>query len=150
VLLREEQVLTTPTVSDVRSACADLVAAFAYNVDHRLFAEAVALFTVDGCFERADLSASGHAQIAAIWADRPASLVTRHICAAPFFTEVREDRATSVTAFTLYRVESAGPGVPECSVFTAVAEFSDRFQLTPAGWRIAHRKAATVIRGTLR
>jgi hypothetical protein len=106
------------------------------------------LFTVDGCFERADLTARGHAQIAAIWAGRPASLVTRHICAAPFFTEVREDRVTSVTAFSLYRVESAGSTLPECGGFTAVAEFVDRFQLTPDGWRIAHRKAATVIRGT--
>jgi 3-phenylpropionate/cinnamic acid dioxygenase small subunit len=132
---------------EAQSACADLIAAFAHYVDHRLFADAVALFKADGCFERPDLTATGHAEIASIWANRPISVVTRHLCSQPFFTQVREDFIMSVTSFTLYYSEHAREGLPQCDRFTAIAEFSDRFELTQEVWRIAHRRATPIILG---
>jgi ketosteroid isomerase-like protein len=139
--------LRTIDDNQVRNACADLVAAFAYNVDHRKFDKAVALFADDGCFERPDLVAKGHKEIAAIWAARPASVVTCHLCGPPFFTEISLGTASSVTTFTLYHLEHHGEGLPQCERLTAVAEFHDTFKRTGDGWRIAHRKAVPVLVG---
>ena len=133
--------------NEAQTECAKIIAAFAYYVDHRFFAEAVALFKPDGVFQRPDLTAKGHAEIAAIWSNRPASVVTRHLCSQPFFMQVREDLITSVTPFTLYSIEHGGDGLPQCDRITAIAEFSDRFELTREGWRIAHRTGTPIILG---
>lgn len=128
-----------------RQECANLIAAFAYHVDHREFDRAVALFASDGAFIRPDLTARGHAEIAAIWEGRPTSLVTRHFLSAPFFTLVEADSVTAVTAFTLYTVEWNGEGLPSFEKPAAIAEFYDRFVLEDGGWRIAERQGRPVL-----
>ena len=130
-----------------QAACTNLIAAFAYYVDHREFDRAVALFAGDGRFERPDLVATGHAEIAAIWAGRPETMITRHVCSVPFFREATSERASSVTYFTLYQVEFTGDGLPRCEAPTALCQFEDEFVLTPAGWRIAYRRGAPRILG---
>ena len=131
---------------EVRSACADVITSFAHFVDHRYFEDAVALFAEDGIFERPGLTARGRAEIAAIWVGRPASMITRHLCYAPFFTEIGLESASSVTGFTLYHVEHHGEGVPSLGQPRAIAEFHDRFRRTPDGWRIGHRKSVVTLR----
>lgn len=131
----------------IRSACADIVAKFAYYVDHREFSSAVALFAEDGVFERPDLKSSGHAEIARIWEGRPTSVVTVHKCAAPCFIEVTSDRARAVTYCTLYHLEHEGEGFPKSAGSTAITEFHDEFCRTPDGWRISHRRGVPVLLG---
>ena len=128
-------------------ACTNLIAAFAYHVDNREFDRAVALFSEDGRFERPDLVAKGHAEIAAIWADRPETMITRHVCSAPFFWEATPERASAVTYFTLYQVNFTGDGLPRCEAPTALCQFEDDFVLVPEGWRIACRRGAPRILG---
>jgi ketosteroid isomerase-like protein len=131
----------------VRSACADLISKFAYHVDHREFDKAVSLFADDGVFERPDNKSSGRSEIAKIWEGRPISVVTVHICAAPAFIEVSNDRAKSVTYCTLYHLEHEGEGFPKSAGSTAITEFHDEFRLTPDGWRISHRRGVPVLLG---
>src|SRR3546814_8772345 len=83
--------------TEIKAACGDIIAAFAHHVDHREFGDAVALFAEDGAFLRPDLEARGRDQIAALWADRPASFVTKHLCHASFFQDVGEESARAVT-----------------------------------------------------
>lgn len=130
---------------DPRQACADLVATFAHHVDHREFAKAVALFTSDAVFIRHDAVANGQEEIAAIWADRPESVVTKHLCGAPVFLEVEAARITAVTPFTLYSLKHEGDGLPTFDKPAAIAEFRDEFRLTDAGWRIARREGAPLM-----
>lgn len=131
-------------MSDARSACSDLVAAFAHHVDHHEFARAVALFTEDAVFDRKGVVARGHAEIAAIWSDRPPSAVTRHLCYPPFFLEVGETHARAVTSLLVYMATHDGAGLPTAER-PAVAEFHDTFRKTADGWRIAHRLGFPVL-----
>lgn len=130
----------------IRSACADLVTSFAHFVDHREFDRAVTLFTEDATFERPDLIARGRDEIAAIWAGRPPSVITRHLCQAPFFTEVDLESASSVTCFTLYHADHRAEGLPGLKEPRAIAEFHDHFRKTAEGWRIARRKSTVILR----
>lgn len=131
--------------TDPRQACANLVAAFAYHVDHREFGHAVALFAEDGHFDRSDLKAQGHVAIAAIWADRPKSVVTKHVCSLPYFTSVSANRVTSVTSFTLYHVTHDGVGLPKFDRPAAIAEFHDEFHRIGAEWRIHSRRGLPIL-----
>jgi hypothetical protein len=130
---------------EARAACADLIAAFAYHVDHRAFASAVALFAENGRFERPDMDAVGHDQIAALWKDRPETLVTRHLCGPPCFLGVDEREVRAATWFTLYIRERAEAGPALLGTPTAVGEYHDRFVLERGRWRIGHRQAVAVL-----
>lgn len=123
-----------------QAACTNIIAAFAYHVDHREFDRAVALFCEDGRFQRPDFVATGRDEIAAIWAGRPTSTITRHVCGVPFFRVLAADKASSVTYFTLYQLEFEGAGLPRCEGPAALCQFEDEFVLTPVGWRIACRR----------
>ncbi len=129
----------------VRRACREVIAAFAYHVDHREFDRAVALFAPDAVFERPDLMACGREQIAAIFAGRPESVITRHLCGEPFFVELGADRARAVTQVTLYHAQRAEAPVPTVKGPNAIAEFQDSFERTAEGWKIAHRKGVPVL-----
>ncbi|KRB85550.1 arginine deiminase [Sphingomonas sp. Root710] len=131
---------------EIRLACADLITSFAHFVDHREFDRAAALFAEDGVFERPDLTARGRDQIAAIWATRPSSVITRHLCQAPYFLEVGIEIACSVTGFMLYHVDHHMEGIPPLGGPRAICEFHDRFRRTADGWRIAHRKSIAILR----
>lgn len=129
----------------VRRACREVIAAFAYHVDHREFGRAVAQFTADGVFERPELTARGRAEIAAIFAGRPESLVTRHLCGEPFFVEVGPDRARAVTQVTLYHAQRGEGPVPSVKGPSGIGEFHDTLERTAEGWKIAHRKGVPVL-----
>lgn len=132
-------------LDEIRNQCSQLVHAFAYFVDHREFSEAVALFSDDGEFERPDGHVKGHAEIAALWANRPASIVTRHLCGVAHFTEISATTATAVTPFTLYQTQHDGEGLPQVSKPAGIGEFTDKFILTDNGWKIAHRRGMPVL-----
>lgn len=132
-------------IDAVKRECADLIAAFNYYVDHHEFAQAVALFSEDAVFERPDLRAEGRAQIAAIWAGRPATVMTRHICDAPHFLEINADSARAVTPGVLYQA-TCGENEKVATIKgpTMIAEFHDTFRRTAQGWKIAHRRGVPV------
>jgi 3-phenylpropionate/cinnamic acid dioxygenase small subunit len=131
--------------TDGRQACADLVAAFAHYVDHREFGKAVAVFAADAVFARHGGVANGTDEIAAIWADRPETVVTKHLCGVPVFIEVEDDRITAVTPFTLYTLQHEGEGLPTFDKPAAIAEFRDEFRRTDTGWKIARREGVPLM-----
>jgi ketosteroid isomerase-like protein len=132
-------------IDAVKRECADLITAFNYFVDHHEFDKALALFTEDAVFERPDLRAEGRAQIAAIWAGRPATTMTRHLCDAPHFLEINNDSARAVTPGVLYQA-SRGENEKVATVKgpAMVAEFHDTFARTAHGWKIAHRRGVPI------
>ncbi|WEK42221.1 MAG: nuclear transport factor 2 family protein [Candidatus Sphingomonas colombiensis] len=132
---------------DVRAECSNIIAGFAAHVDNRRFAEAVALFAPDGIFERPDLTARGHGEIAGLWADRPASFKTRHLCHQTWFEEINADLVRTVTAFTLYQTSHDGEGLPSVPAPIAIAEFHDEFRRFDGAWRIAHRRSVPAMFG---
>ena len=127
---------------EAERACFRLILAFAYHVDHRQFDEAVALFTDDGVFERPGVMARGRAELEAVWAGRPETMVTRHLCHAPYFLSVGADAAEAVTYFTVHQALHDGDGYPDPARPFAVAEYHDRFRREAGIWKIASRRVA--------
>jgi len=125
--------------------CTQIVQAFAYFVDNRIFGDAVSLFAEDGAFVRPGHESKGRSEIAEIWKDRPAHARTRHVCCPTYFTEVRPDSAAGVTMMTLYHVEHHGEGLPAFDRPAALVEFHDQFVLTDSGWKIKRRQAVPVM-----
>ena len=129
----------------IEAECSRLIASFAFLVDHRRYAELVALFSEDGSFERPGSRATGTAALRDLMNARPTTIVTRHVCAIPFFETVSAEQATAVTYVTVYHVEGADGRVSEISSPAAIAEFHDVFRRTQQGWRIHQRVAAPVL-----
>lgn len=125
--------------------CTELVNAFAYFVDHRQFADAVALFAEEGRFVRPDGVRTGHAEISAIWEGRPVTVVTRHLPGVPFFLSIDHNKASSVTQCTIYQAESDGKSPAKVSGPLGVAEFQDDFVNTEGGWKFLKRTVIPVI-----
>ena len=137
---------TPDTREGIRSACAALIADYAYYVDHREFGKAVDLFTDDGRIDRPDLVSNGRAEIAAHWSSRPASIVTRHVCSPPSFRDIEQETATAVTYFTLYHLNHDGDGPPPMVDPAALGEFHDSFVKTDDGWRFRLRKVTAALK----
>ena len=120
--------------------CRALSIAFANHVDHRRYDEVAALFTDDGVLNRSGQPVTGRAALRA-WLDtRAADVVTRHVCTNFEARQVAPDRAEGFTLFTFYRAvgHDAADALPIPGL-TSIGEYTDRFRLTPEGWRIAHR-----------
>lgn len=130
---------------EIRAQCEALVIGFAHHIDHREFEEAIAVFTENAVFERPDATFNGHADMREFWSQRPPEHVTRHLCCPPFFTEVGENSAKTITQVTLYNAQKSESPVPTISSPTAVIEFHDSFELTAQGWRIAHRRGVPIM-----
>lgn len=138
--------VTPDTREGTRSACAALIADYAYYVDHREFDKAVDLFTDDGQIDRPDLLSSGRAEIAAHWSSRPVSTVTRHVCCPPSFRVIEDKTATAVTYFTLYHLDYVGDGPPPMVEPAALGEFHDTFVKTDDGWLFKLRKVTATLK----
>lgn len=129
--------------------CHALSIAFANGVDHRRYDEVAALFTEDGILNRSGQPVTGRAALRA-WLDtRPLDVVTRHVCTNFMARQTSPDHAEGFTLFTFYRtVGDDGMDALPMAGPTALGEYSDRFRLTPAGWRIAHRDIRVVFQVT--
>lgn len=128
----------------IEAQCSRLIAAFAYLVDSRRYAELVDLFAPDGSFLRPEIKAEGSAAIAQLMHGRPTTVVTRHICGTPYFESVGAETASAVTYVTVFQVEGTDGEVAEVSGPAGIAEYHDDFILTPGGWKIASRVARPV------
>jgi hypothetical protein len=135
----------TEDLHNVRRACTDLIEAFAYYIDHRLFDSAVELFADSAVFDRPDGKREGKAAIAMLWEDRPDGLLTRHLFGRPFFVSVSSDHAESVTQCTLYQVVHEGDSVPKVDAPLGIAEYTDQFVKTEAGWQFTHKTVTPII-----
>ncbi|WP_178133403.1 nuclear transport factor 2 family protein [Vineibacter terrae] len=131
--------------------CQRLAIDFARYVDQRNIEAAVGLFTEDAVFERKGEVLQGRDAIRAAQLRRPATLVTRHLCANIAVDVIDADHATGSVSFILFRhdhaeagTDAARPaplGLPE-----TVGEYVDTYCRTPGGWRIARRVARAAFR----
>jgi hypothetical protein len=125
--------------------CTRLCMDFAWTVDLQKYAAFVALFAVDGVFERAGQACVGHPAIRAFLYARPADRVTRHIC-----TNVRIDMTGSHTAAgtssaMMYHAPSSKDMRLPLPVFVPVlVDYADDYVLTQDGWKFKYRKAGIV------
>jgi SnoaL-like domain len=129
----------------VRQACAELVGAFAFLVDHQRYDELCELFTRDCVFSRPGVLLNGRQELLSFMQARPATAVSRHFCSAPFMERVSADEAVAVSYLAFYEGEPAEAGPARVNEITAFAEYHDEFKRTPNGWRISQRKVVPIM-----
>jgi hypothetical protein len=139
--------MTTNDQMAAAIACEKLSVAFANHIDARRYDELIALFADDGVFERGGKPVKGHAAIRAEMDRRPLDMVTMHVCTNILIDVTGPDRATGVTYYlAIVHNKATGPGPHPLSGIETAGMFQDVFTRTPAGWRIAERKAVGVFR----
>lgn len=129
----------------IEHACTQLIARFAFAVDHRRYGELNSVFTEDGEFVRPDRTLRGLADIHNYMEARPHEKVSRHLCGLPHFEAVNTDQAQATTGLAFYNGEPSAEGHPTMSGPAAVVDYVDTFVRTPAGWRIARREVVALI-----
>lgn len=131
--------------SAIINECSELIAAYAYHVDRRQYAELAALFTEDGVLERPHLTVAGRENILAAMHQRPEGTATRHMNGLPHFEMVTADEAHAVTYMIMYIVEGTDEGPNEVPGTAGMGEFHDEFRRMPGGWKIAKRAAKSAM-----
>ena len=131
--------------SAIISECSELIAAYAYHVDRRQYAELTDLFTLDGVLERPHLTVAGKDNILAAMQQRTEGTATRHMNGTPHFEYVTSEKARAVTYMIMYIVEGSDEGPNEVPGTAGMGEFHDEFQRTPDGWKIAKRAAKSAM-----
>jgi len=124
----------------IERACERLCVEYAHRADARSddFAD---VFTEDGELVLADVTARGQKEILALIRRRRAEgLLTRHLCANVLVNVVSPTEATGKVD-SIYFLGRPIDGIATKRVLAphAVGAYSDRYRLTEAGWRIAHR-----------
>ena len=125
--------------------CTRLCNDFAWTVDNGDYNGFVALFAIDGIFERAGQVSRGHEAIHKFLDARPAGRVTRHACSNIRIDMTGSDTATGSCMALMFQAP-AGQGEPgplTCAG-AVVAEYMDDYILTAAGWKFKHRRATIV------
>lgn len=129
----------------IEHACAQLVARFAFAVDHRRYDELISVFTETAEFVRPDRTMRGLAEIQAYMEARPPEKVSRHLGALPCFETVTAERVRATTGVAFYNGEPNAEGYPTMSGPAAVIDYVDTFVKTSVGWRIVRREVVAVM-----
>ena len=123
-------------------ACDRLAAQYAHAIDLGHAERVADLFTDDGVWESAERKLEGGDSIRAAFAGRAGmDRTSRHVCTTSVITVDGPGDATGITYFTLYRHDGPADGPAPLDGPSIVGHYEDRFVLTGAGWRFAHRKA---------
>lgn len=140
--------MTEDQEAAIERACARLAIAFTNHVDNRRADAAAEVFAVDGEFERRGETLAGREVIRATLKARPATMLSRHMCANLAIDVIDENNARGVVSFTVYLHNFAegqqGPAPlrdPE-----AIGEYHDLYVRTDEGWRIKRRNTTVAFR----
>jgi hypothetical protein len=124
-------------------ACEALITAYTHHVDDfRERARVHELFTVDGIWESDEARLEGRDQITTFFSKDGGPRKSRHISSNVAVDVTGPDSAEGLSYFTLYRHLGEKPRVPDLDNQPVIlGHYTDRFQRTSDGWRIAHRRA---------
>ncbi|NCF44274.1 MAG: hypothetical protein GWP70_05570 [Proteobacteria bacterium] len=123
-------------------ACERLSVSYAVYLDTQRYDAFAALFGAQGVLAVAGRVA-GQAAIAKAMERRPAELRSRHVLTNILIEPIHDTRATGITYLSLYRhIGAASLLEKPIEGFTpaAIGHYADELELTPDGWRFAHRE----------
>ncbi|NML18830.1 nuclear transport factor 2 family protein [Azohydromonas caseinilytica] len=134
---------------EIDRACRELVLRAARCVDAGDAAGLAQLFAVDGVLVRPNAQPlQGRDAIQAVYAQRPAERMTRHLVTNTLVEVESPTSARALSYVLLWTGSSADPDGPQgrrAQGRQLVGEFEDRFTREPEGWRIKHRDARFVL-----
>lgn len=124
-------------------ACEALITAYTHYVDD--FGERAKvheLFTADGVWESDEARLEGREQLTAFFGKDDGPRQSRHVSSNVAVQVTGPDSAEGLSYFALYRHLGEKPRVPDLDAQPVIlGQYTDRFERTPDGWRIAHRRA---------
>lgn len=124
-------------------ACEALITAYTHYVDD--FGERAKvheLFTTDGIWESDEARLEGRDELRAFFSKNDGPRKSRHVASNVAVRVTGEDSAEGLSYFTLYRHLGEKPRTPDLDDQPVIlGHYTDRFERTPEGWRIAHRRA---------
>jgi SnoaL-like domain len=134
------------TRRQIETECVALSNAFAYHLDHKEYAELVALFAPHGTFVRTGVRLEGREKILEAMRQRAIDQFTRHITTNFHFTHVDHDTARA----TFYNQSYFAflPGDPPFAYEPErmmLLDFIDVYTRTAEGWRFLERDARPVL-----
>lgn len=125
----------------IERECEALSIAYARHVDYHDYAAFSDLFTVNGHLH-AGTPIDGQEKIRKAMSTRPDKLRSRHVLTNIFIDVLDADTATGISYLTLYRhigSESLEPAAVVFDAPAAVGHYTDHFERTAEGFRIASR-----------
>jgi len=140
--------MTEDQEAAIERACAKLAIAFTNHVDNRRADEAAEVFAVDGEFERRGETLAGREEIRATLKARPATMLSRHLCANLAIDVIDADNARGVVSFAVYMHNFAEgeQGPAPLRDAEAIGEYHDVYVRTAEGWRIKRRNTTVAFR----
>ena len=133
----------------IKEACRELVLRCAACADANDAAGLAALFALEATLVRPDGTAlQGRAAIAAAYQLRPAERITRHLVSNSIVDIASPQAARVHSSVLLWSGTTADAESPQgrpAHTRQIVGSFDDHCVLTPAGWRIAQRRASFVL-----
>jgi len=130
----------------IEAECVALSNAFAYHLDHKEYAELVALFAPNGTFVRIGVRLEGRDNILAVMRNRPAEQFTRHITTNFHFTHVGQDSARAVSYNQSYFAYLPGdPPFMYEPERMMLLDFIDVYVRSAEGWRFLERDARPLL-----
>jgi ketosteroid isomerase-like protein len=122
--------------TDIRQACADVASRFFRCLDRRQYDELASLFASGGTWVRQGAELRGRDAIVAALAQRPATLVTRHLLSNVWVDIESPETAHVHYDVSVYARTEAGP--PRHS---QILSGVDRFIRVGDAWRIDRKEA---------
>lgn len=140
--------MTEDQEAAIERACARLAIAFTSHVDNRRADAAAEVFAVDGEFERRGETLAGREVIRATLKARPATMLSRHMCANLAIDVIDENNAKGVVSFTVYlhNFAEGEEGAAPLRDPEAIGEYHDIYVRTSEGWRIKRRNTTVAFR----
>lgn len=135
--------MTNQDQQECERQCVRLCHDFVWLVDACQYDGFVALFAVDGAFERAGQISRGHEAIRQFLAARPAGRVTRHVCTNIRIDMITPDAAKGTCTALMFQAP-AGQQTPLPVSTPVVVDYDDLYQLTDSGWKFKHRKIQVI------
>ena len=129
--------------AEVEAACRKTIVELSHHLDHREFARAAEMFTIDAQWHRHGEVLVGRKQIREVIEARPASQVERHVITTSLVTTEGDERSV-VSYGLIFRAHAHDAARPLTTTAPSVGEFHDRLTLTDEGWRISSRSAVAV------
>lgn len=130
--------------ADWHRACEKIAYGFAVAIDHGDFATVLDLFAENGSINVFGTVRKGPKDLRKwLYEDRPEQVI-RHVCSNFSAQRLSQTEVLGRTYFTAYRCLGAGDLPVRDTTPFMIGEWVDRFCLTDAGWRLAHREVQPV------
>lgn len=135
----------------ISADCTKVALQLSMLVDAGRYEDALELYTDDAVHSSSVQRVEGRAALAASFASRPASRVTRHLIFNTVIDVTGPTTATGISNVIVYRFAGAGAEMPDFPIPMimpeTVGEYHDAFRLHEGRWKLCSRRMIEVFDG---